>query len=316
MNKSSLRAKALTAVIGILFLPFVLVLSEAKGAESSIRISIQQSTLDSYEQLLAFFDCPLHEIDVIPPGRFSRPDADIIIIAKALHLGGLQAPLEFVPACNARRETEEVALGNTVMAGQQFDDSVRDHPGYAKAFYFSAPITRIGEFQKGFYCLDTNQRVLGIKSAEELNQKSKGAIGLHWENDARTLRSMGIDRIIRVPTFSSIIKMIGAGRADWIPLELSSSADLSMTLHGHRLIPIPGIKFSLIESRHFLVSRNHPDGERVFKALQKGLAELRKQGFIRDALTATGFFSDRTADWTVLNEADVNRAKAEQTPNN
>jgi hypothetical protein len=291
-------------------------LPEAKGADTPIRISIQQSTLDNHEQLLAFFERPLHEIDVIPPGRFSRPDADIIIIAKALHTGGLRGPLEFIPACNARRETEEVALGNTVIAAQQFDRSVLNHPHYAEAFHISAPITRIGEFQKGFYCLDTNQKVLDIKSAEELNRKSKGAIGLHWENDAQILQSMGIDKVIKVPTFSSIIKMIAAGRADWIPLELSSSEDLSMTLYGHRLVPIPGIKFSLIESRHFLVSRIHPDGERVFNALQKGLAELRKQGFIRNTLTATGFFSGKTDDWTLLNEAAVKRAKAEQAPDN
>lgn len=312
MDSSSFRRKG-QAAVGVLFLVLLLLMPDAGRADTPVRISLQKDTLNSLDRLRAFFNCELHEIKAIPPGRFSRPEADVIIIAKALHLGGLRSPLKFTPACNARRETEEVALGRAVMAGQQFDTTTLRHTDYAKAFYVSTAITRPGEFQKGFYCLDTNKAVLGMKTVGELAQKTTGAIGLHWENDLRILNDMGIRNLLRVPKFECIIKMIGIGRADWVPLEISASEDLSMTLHGHRLVPIPGIKFSLIDSRHFLVSRRHPDGKRVFTALQKGLAELRRQGFIRDALVATGFFSDKTAGWTLLNTADVKRAQAGPT---
>ena len=296
-------------LLGAFFLALALLLPTAGLADSPIRISIEKETLVSVKRLRAHFGCELHEIDAILPGLFSRPEVDIVIIAKALHLGGLQEPLEFVPVCNARRETEEVALGRTVMAGQQFDTTVLQYLGYSKAFYVSTAVTRLGEFQKGFYCLDTNKPLLDVKNAGELNAKGTGVIGLHWGNDADILNSMGIVNVRKVPTFESMIRMIGMGRADWIPLEISSSEDMSMTLYGFRLVPIPGIKFSLIDSRHFLVSRAHPDGERVFTALQGGLAELRRKGFIRAALVATGFFSDRTANWTLLNKTAVERAK-------
>lgn len=299
----------LPAILVIVFFSWLL-RPPACIASPPIRIAIQQTTASDYQATLAFFDCPLHKVKTVPPGRFNRPTVDLIIIAKALHLGGLHAPLELVPVCNARRETEEVALGNVVMAGQQLDLTLLRHPDYAEAFYVSAPITRTGEFHKVFYCLDTNKALLDTNSAAELNSKGIGAIGLHWENDACVLSDMGINNVIRVPTFPSLIKMIGVGRADWIPLEVSPNPDMSMFLYGHRLVPIPGIKFSLIDSRHFLVSRTHPDGKRVFNALQKGLAKLRKQGFIRNALIASGFFSNKINDWTLLNAADVERAKA------
>ena len=150
--------------------------------------------------------------------------------------------------------------------------------------------------------------MLGLSSAKELEESSTGIIGLHWDNDAQVLEGMGVTNVIRSPTFSSMIKMIIAGRADWVPLELSNSADMSFTMDGARFVPIPGIKFSLLESRHFFVSKKHPQGERVFNALQKGLVELRKQGFIRKALEQAGFFNTRSDSWTMLN-ADALRSQ-------
>ncbi len=128
-----------------------------------------------------------------------------------------------------------------------------------KSFLVSDPITRFGEFQKAFYCLPSNTALLSATNADEINLNGKGIVGQHWNNDKKVLKDMGITNLIDAPTFECMIKMIKAGRADWIPLEISNSKDSSMTLYGVHLVPIPAVKFSLLESRHFFISKTHPE---------------------------------------------------------
>lgn len=299
----------LTQLVLIVFL-LILFLAKTQQAEAieAITIAVDQRTLDQYKTLIANFDNNPCNISNIPKGKSSRTAVEIVILAKAFRLGGLDAPLQFQIVPNPRRGTENTIIGTAIMYSQQLNKRVLMIPGYKQNLFMSDPITRTGEFQKGFYCLDTNSKVLAATTTKELNDSGPGIIGLHWDNDLMVLNEMGISNIISAPTFPSIIKMIIAGRATWIPLEISNSEDMAKTIEGHRFVPVPGIKFSLIESRHFFVSRKHPEGKQVFDALQKGLKELRKQGFIRKALIATGFFSPETKSWKILNTQAMEKA--------
>jgi len=239
----------------------------------------------------------------ITRGTLSRATADLIIITEALRAGGLDCKLKFLLTPNTQRTNLEVSLGNAVIGAQQVPATSRlfDEPDL---FFVSAPITRYGEFQKVFYTTADNPDALAATSVEDLNATG-GIIGLHWDSDDRVLRKLGISNLQKCATFESMIKMVIAGRAGWVPLEASANKDLSGIMHGKRFLPVPGLKFALLESRHFLVSRKHPMGIRIHAALQKGLKVLRKRGFIRGMLTAAGLFNKQIESWRLLNKDAV-----------
>jgi hypothetical protein len=271
-----------------------------------VRITANRAIIHSYKEILARFGGdPLNVTPDLPAGRYDRTAIEMVIVVRALRLGGVDRPVSFVDTSNARRAVEEVLCGNAVMTGQQLDVSVLDGRQDIEDLYLSDPVTPVGEFRKLFYCLPENKRVLAARNAEELNRAGRGIIGTVWDNDRQVLNDMGITNLIQAPTFPSLIKMIIVGRADWIPMEASNHPAMERFMGGHRFVPVPGIRFSLIESRHFMVSRNAPDGEALFTALQKGLAKLRAQGFIRAMLDATGFRRTDRLGWKTLNQDAV-----------
>jgi len=294
-----------------LFLAIALVLFFPCNAACNepITISIEKNALEQVYALCEELGMPLENLKTVPDIGMSRTTADVIILLRALRIGGIESPIEFIEVPNARRSTQETARGRTVLCSQQLNKNTNTIPGYENAFLTTDPITRFGEFQKGFYCLPDNTALLAATKAEEINNLGKGILGQHWNNDINILNDMNITNIITSPTFDSIIKMVEAGRADWVPLEISNSKDFSMNIQGINLVPIPGIKFSLLESRHFLVSRKHPKGKEVYGALQKGIKELRGQGFIRKIMTQAGIFNSRTDSWKILNGEDIELAR-------
>ena len=63
---------------------------------------------------------------------------------------------------------------------------------------------------------------------------------------------------------------------------------------------VPGIKVSFPGTRHFMVSKKHPLGAKVYAALERGLVVLRERGVISMAYRECGFFNEEYAGWTDL----------------
>ncbi|MFW5490531.1 MAG: hypothetical protein ACNI3A_19290 [Desulfovibrio sp.] len=270
-----------------------------------VPISIHPATAQEYMKFMAAHPEGPAGIEHVGNNTLTRGIAEVLIIAKALQLGGIDPTFEYKFVPNARRETMEVANGMAVICSQQFNKYTMLTPGYKESLYLSSPIIRFGEFQKGFYCLPDNKKVLEARTVQELNAAGTGLVGRHWNNDHQVLTAMGLTDIETAPTFKALFEMLRVGRGDWIPLEFSNAKDLSRIQFGVRVVPVPGIKFSLLESRHFLVSRTHRLGPEVFAALEKGIAQLRQRGFIRETLSAAGFFNEQTKSWRMLNQAEV-----------
>ncbi len=271
-------------------------------------MAVVKSDLEAYHHFLKQYNDDPLQVRQPVKGPLSRAVADMVIIAKALHLGGYDGAIDFLVTPNTKRATMEVSLGNAVIGAQQLATTAIG-PGEGQLFFVSAPVTRYGEFHKVIYTTEDREDVLSAESAEDLNATGPGIIGIHWAGDEHVLNDMGISNLRTCATFESMVRMVVAGRARWIPLEASSSPDLCGFMQGTRFVPVPGVKFALPESRHFLVSRQHPAGARVFAALEKGLAKLRKQGFIRHILTASGFFNPKIASWKLLNQDALDQTR-------
>ncbi|NDV23486.1 hypothetical protein [Desulfovibrio sp. JC022] len=241
----------------------------------------------------------------LPSEIKSRCIASLMILKNALKLGGINAQLNFLETPNVRREEDEIVKGYAVISSHLFSKSTIDQPKYKDKIYVSDPVIKDGEFEKGIFCLPGNHKIRNVRTIEELRKAGKPLIGIHWTNECEILNELGIKKIEKGPTTDSLFRMIKAGRADWIPFGFHNSKDLSVKRSGITLVPVKGLKFTLNESRHFLVSKDHPDGEKIFKALQEGIKQMRSKGLIKKLLTQGGYYCKTTRDWKILNSKEA-----------
>jgi len=229
----------------------------------------------------------------------SRNVVSLVLIQKALLLGGLDdVEFEFHIVPNSERERAEVKSGRVVVGSQDywdydFDDTV----------YKSDPIITDGTFEKGLYTYPTNVSMLSVRHVEELKNRSAVIVGT-WKGDITLLRSLEIKDVHAVYELQAIARFLSLGRADFTLMEFSSRPDMSVSISGLPLVPVPGIKVVLPGNRCWMVSKKHPLGDQVFKALGIGLKRLQQEGTIRRALTESGFFQKRTKGWRVINREE------------
>jgi len=229
-----------------------------------------------------------------PPA--SRVVVDMVLIQMALAAAGMQdVRLSFHEVANSAQEQAEVKAGNAVICAQDhwyfdFDESV----------YMTDPIVTEGSFEKGVYVLDSNSSLQRVRSRRELQNYRAVTLGA-WLGDVAILEAMGVKDLRLVPVYANIFESLLNGSADYSLLEFSSAPDFRLTLSGVTLVPIPGIKVSIPGSRSMMVSRKHPDGQRIFTALNAGLKILRENGTIARALTECGFYQTGTTNWKVIN---------------
>ncbi|ACS79833.1 conserved hypothetical protein [Maridesulfovibrio salexigens DSM 2638] len=266
-----------------------------------VAVATTKNAVEKYDNLPdSAKSVPLSERQ-LPPEIKTRCIASLMILKNALKLGGVNAQLNFIQTPNVRREEDELIKGNAIVSSHLFNLSSIEHLKYKDKIYVSDPVIKDGEFEKGIFCLPGNHKVLNVRTVEDLKKAGKPLIGIHWSNECQTLKDLGIKEIEKGPTMDCLFRMIKAGRADWIPLGFHNSKDLSVTRNGITLVPVEGIKFSLTESRHFIVSKQHPDGEKIFEALQMGIKQMRQNGLIKKLLTQGGFYCKATKDWKILN---------------
>ncbi|MFW5501317.1 MULTISPECIES: hypothetical protein [unclassified Maridesulfovibrio] len=233
---------------------------------------------------------PLRITNFVSPNS-NRVVVDMVLIQQALALGGLKNPLEFYAMPNPARAEAEVKVGRAVILGFEtwsinFDDSM----------YMSDEIIGPGEFVKVVVGRADNERLMHVRTLNGL-RKFSAITGHRWPIDQKTLMNMGISKIMPVARYNLQIAMLQKQRADFGLMEYPNAKnDLP-----EDLAVVPGIVVGLDGSRHFMVSKSHRDGYWVFKALNKGLAQLKEQGVFRKAYIECGFISPKLDSWKKLN---------------
>ena len=224
-----------------------------------------------------------------------RGVVDIVLIQQALHLGGMEAEIEFLIVPNPARGQVEVKNGSAVLYAHDiwpdsFDDSV----------HMSAPVLRPGEFEVLVFTLPGRSDVLAAESLADL-RAFRPVIVQSWEKDRQVLESLGFTDIEEASRYELIFKMLRAGRGDFTLLSASGLQQAESSGDGMVLVPLRGMKIQFPYSRHFMVSRTHPMGDPVFRALEEGLGILHDRGIVTRAMTECGFISETIRDWTILN---------------
>ncbi len=166
-------------------------------------------------------------------------------------------------------------------------------------FYITQPVLAAGEYPVGLYTSIDNTRALASKP----DQLSLLTAASHpsWHTDWSILESLKFEHIHPVDCMDAALTMVAKQKADVLLFAFQGEDDFSFTHMGDKIVPITGMKVFFPESRHFLVSKKHPDGEAIFTALESGLSKMRERGDIKKIYQRFGVMDPRVADWQVIN---------------
>lgn len=163
----------------------------------------------------------------------------------------------------------------------------------------SAPMVLDGEFEAGLYTLPSNAKALAARDRDAVRGLTLLS-NRHWRVDWATLEQLGVRRLLYVGNWRQMPRMLAHGRADALLAPFQPGDDMALQAEGLRLVPIPGIKIALRGTRHYLISRLHPQGEAFRERLDAGIAQLRRQGLLQQAYQQSGFFNRQVRHWQTL----------------
>jgi hypothetical protein len=230
-------------------------------------------------------------------GPYSRRDVvEVVLFHQALHRGGWRSKLKFQDMPSVERLLRELSSGHVIASSTSYwSEDIRSAE---TSVQLSQAVIGNGEFEAGFYTVESNTRAMRARSLQDL-QALTALSNQTWLVDWRNLQRLGL-RAQHVTNWELMPKMVAAGRADFLLAPFQATADLSLQVGELRLMPIPGLKIAMQGTRHYLISKVHPEGQRLADALNTGLAALRQQGVIRKAYLQAGFFNPRVSDWLRL----------------
>ncbi|AJD53432.1 hypothetical protein SAMN02744133_10552 [Thalassospira xiamenensis M-5 = DSM 17429] len=217
------------------------------------------------------------------------------LLHEALHAGGIKAEVEPVISPNSERSRKMIASGMAdIKTDWAFNISGNDD------FLKTDPLLRAGEIEKGLYAPRGFMEGKADNALPDIH--TLRAVGIrNWRLDWQVLESLPLASLTNAATVKQMFSIINAGRADFTLLEFSSRPDMGREVDGIWLYPIPGIKVSLPETQHFMVSRKLKDADKVIEALNRGIKTLRDNGFIRLCLMNNGVIHPEVEDWHTLN---------------
>ncbi|ALU44660.1 hypothetical protein [Pseudoalteromonas rubra] len=225
---------------------------------------------------------------------------EMVLLQQALFLGGETREVVFnpKPSVNILEFTDMVAGESLMLARTVWHEDVINYRG---SVYVSDPVVKFGEYEAGIYVAKRNQ-ALHQTTQDGLEQLTLVA-NPRWRVDWRALTNSNMNLVSFIGPWESMLNMVETDIVDGMLVNFSVSDSLQLVFEGRDYVPIKGVKMVLPDSRHFIVSKRHPEGAQIFAALNRGLKELRRRGTIRKALTESGFINRKVQDWAVINRA-------------
>jgi len=261
---------------------FSLIFSVVANGTTVIKVTGKDTLKNKYLTFKARQNEPVEQITQRTGKHISQDIVNLLIIEQALHYGGMDIDYEFVSAPNVKRAMWLVKKGIALIASNSpfsvtIDESV----------FKSSPILARHDFVKGIYGLASNKALMKVSSLKEL-QGFSAVTNANWQVDIETLQALKPKSLSITPLFNSVLQQIKHRDIDFTLLKTGTEVDKLARKYGVKLARVPGVGIELIGTRHFIVSKKHPDGEKVYRALEKGLAVLHAKGLILQYYRATG----------------------------
>lgn len=265
-------------------------------AAHTISAAVDQDVIADYQLFVGKRD-PLTIDQFSGPGA-RRDVIEIVLLQQALALGGFPGKVVLRPENSYLRILQLIKDGQIALSGALVWKT--DVKNYSDSLWISAALVEEGEFIAGIYTHSGNNRALATNNIEALRHLS-AASNNHWRADVKTLKQLGIKKIHYSTYWVQIVRMVVAKRADITLAPFQTNEGMKVMVDNLELVPIPGIKVSLPGSRHWAISKKHPDGEKIAAALARGIAQLKANNTLQRAYEECGFFHPEVHNWLLLN---------------
>lgn len=263
-------------ILGILLAACLTPFSGIARARIVVPLAVHETTARGYQNFLNEKGVDPLEITDYSSLANSRPVIGLVLLQKALKLGGLNAEIKLIPTPNTGRSDKAIRSGQAAGYGSDMWESAA-----GKDFYVAGPIVEATDFIKLFYVKKSAGPERPPLSLDDLRRLT-GIVVHTWRDDQKVLDKAGL-RYITAPNWELMWRMLKHGRGDYVFLEPGCTYELHRR-YGVTIVPVKGIKASFPENRSFLIYKRHPLAKRIYKALQKGLKILRQNGEIKKAL--------------------------------
>lgn len=278
--------KTLTTVL--LILTLISISSNALARQHSVLIYIRDDVYIDYQKFVT--DKDISSIDNFSGKNIRRDVVDMIIAQQALKLGGFSHSFSYAPGKVNFRNTKMLQNGQLLISFDSYWQ--QDALPLADKVYISDPVIRNGEYIAGIYTSPKNTKTLAIKELSDLAELTAVSTP-KWRTDWKTLQQLPIKSLTRDDSWLSMVRMVDIQWIDFILMPFNSTPDQSFVMNKVHLVPVKNIGVVLKDSRHFVISKKHPEGKEAYIAINKGLKILRQRGAIVKAYQQAGFFVDR-----------------------
>lgn len=266
----------------------------------NVSILVAEDLLANYQRFTQGRD--IHSITEFTHPLARRSVTELILLQQALREGGFEQPLVLSPigAADSARAADLMYRQQHLMeAASHWLSDLAQRNDRAGLLIGSALINS-GEYQVGLY-VRPHAPILSTFTVESLSEM-KSVTHRQWHQDRQALESLGLKEVYLTHDHQLMLKMVYSGRADFMLSSFRNSDDLSYFDGDFQLVPIPGVKVVFHDSRHWVINRQHPHAVAAQQALEQGVAGFRQTGYIHKAMTESGFFELRVANWQVLNK--------------
>jgi hypothetical protein len=111
------------------------------------------------------------------------------------------------------------------------------------------------------------------------------------------MQQLSLKKLIDEPSWVSQVKLVDRQFVDF----MLAPFHVDFAKNGVLLAIVPNIAVKLDDSRHFVISKNHPLADSAFKAINTGISIMRKSGLIQKAYSDAGFFYADEQGWKIIN---------------
>ena len=132
--------------------------------------------------------------------------------------------------------------------------------------------------------------VAGIPPLTRLQQLSEFRIvsSSQWDTDWQLLKTLPHAELLEANHWKTMVRWVNHGRADLLLAPPLQHDRQHLTVDAIRLAPVPGGMLCLPGSRHFAISQQWPEAEKLRQALDRGLSILEKEGRLQQAYQQAG----------------------------
>lgn len=239
---------------------------------------------------------PILEITDYSGKNAQRDVVEFILVQQALLLGGADIKFNFIYGNYDARNLKLLNEGLLLLSFDSLWLSATEQ--YQDNLYISEPVIAKGEYFAGIFTAESNlerfsNNTISINDLSMVSSKD-------WHVDWVTLQALMPKKLIHESDWIVMAKMVSRGWVDGMLAPFKKQKNFSYIGPDYKVVAIPNIKVALEDSRHFVVSKNHPLGKETFEALQRGLKILRQRGLIEKAYRQAGFINDDVSNWRTI----------------